>query len=70
MWVMNLLRFGYSLAHAASDGKVTESEVLDALKHVFPDSVDDVLDQVKQELDDGGSIGVDDVIKIAAGFVY
>ena len=69
MWLMNLIRFGNHLAHVASDGKVTQTEVVQTLKLVFPDRVDIVLDQIQGELDDGGSIGVDDVIKIVAAFI-
>ena len=64
MWVMNLVRFSYMLAHAASDGKVTQAEILEALKAVFPDDVDKVLEELKDE-----DIGVDDVVRLVAAIV-
>ena len=68
MFGYDFMRFMYKLAHAASDGHVSQSEILDALTEIFPDRVDRVLEQVKKEVDEGGSIGVDDVLQITAAF--
>ena len=64
-----VIHFGYTLAHVAKDGKVTPDELIDVMKLIFPDHIDVALEQVRGQLDDDGTVGVDDVLKIVTALI-
>ena len=64
-----IMHIGYTLAHVASDGKVTPDEIIDVLQAAFPDHVDVALEEVRGQLDDDGKVNLDDVIKIVTALV-
>lgn len=66
---LKIVHFGHSLAHVAKDGRVTTGELIDVLKMIFPDHIDEALEAVRDKVDEDETVGFDEVLKVIAAIV-
>ena len=70
MMYLKLMNLGLDLVHKTSDGKLTLEEVAEALAAAFPESMGDVLEEVKEGPGADGHVSVGEVMKIVSAVIF